>query len=113
MYCDPAEPEYIASLQRGAVRAIKGNNARKPGFEWLMTLFTPLNGRVRLKINKQYCPNLINELQLMRYDKKRGEEIVKENDHAVDALRYVCYTMFKENKYHFTLRSDYLKVAQI
>jgi len=113
VFCDPAEPEYIESVRRAGIRAEKGMNARRPGFDWLMTLFTPVDKDVRLRINKQYCPNLINEIQLMRYDTRRTEEIVKENDHAVDALRYCCFTILKTGRYSTRLRNEYLRIEAL
>lgn len=47
-------------------------------------------------INKDECPNLVEELGLYQWDSKKSEkgkeEVLKVNDHSCDALRYAIYT---------------------
>jgi hypothetical protein len=61
----------------------------------------PNDGRPSLYIFKDRCPNLILELRKYRYKenteqqaktKNLSEEVVKKNDHAVDALRMMIMT---------------------
>ena len=48
----------------------------------------------RLFINKR-CVNLIAELESYAYDENSNSELPKkENDHAIDAIRYVILSLF-------------------
>lgn len=50
-----------------------------------------LNGR--LVIVKENCPNLINEFNSYSWDaKSNSDDVIKENDDALDALRYAIYS---------------------
>lgn len=43
------------------------------------------------------CAKLVDELQLYRWDDgKVGDAVIKENDHACDALRYGCQTVLRD-----------------
>ena len=49
-----------------------------------------------LRVVAGACPNLLAEAQLYRYDKRgeaRGENPLDENNHALDALRYLISTL--------------------
>lgn len=59
------------------------DNAREAGIFRVWTMLS----EGRLKIFSS-CPNLLAELRIYRRDEKGN--IVKSNDHAVDALRYLC-----------------------
>lgn len=91
VYPDPERPQFIAELEKRGVNTrevIKGKRSIEEGVQKIREMF--LAGR--LKINKR-CLNLINELETYHYpDSKDGvnedERPVKENDHALDALRY-------------------------
>lgn len=91
-YPDPENAGGIKELEdRGAnVREVnKGKGSVSTGIDKVRELFK----QNRLFIHKD-CVNLISELETYRYpDKKEGrnddENPVKENDHALDALRYV------------------------
>jgi phage terminase large subunit len=52
----------------------------------------------RIHIVKNRCPNLIKEFESYIWDdkaQKRGEDKpLKENDHAMDALRYLIQTLY-------------------
>ncbi len=45
----------------------------------------------RLRVLDAACPNLLAEAELYRYDPEQpgSEKPIKENDHALDALRYL------------------------
>ena len=81
VYCDRSEPETIFKLVHAGFNAKGYAEKREDGLRELAgRLLKQLDGKPRLFISKK-CVNLISEL--MEYDEK-----VKENDHAVDALRY-------------------------
>ena len=91
-YPDPENPGGIKEMEnRGlSIRdVIKGKGSVEMGIDRVRELFKSN----RLKIHKD-CVNLISELESYRYEEKRPdknepEKPVKENDHALDALRYV------------------------
>ena len=95
VYPDPASPSSIKVLRDKGVyvsEVVKNADSIKNGIDRIRTLFK-MN---KLKINKD-CKNLISELESYRYpdkkpDKNEEENPIKENDHALDALRYALYT---------------------
>lgn len=94
VYPDPESPSAIKELRNAKVNVrevIKNKDSIKHGIDKIRELF---------KSNKLFihrsCENLIFELETYSYpDKKdmRNEEEnpIKENDHALDALRYAIY----------------------
>jgi hypothetical protein len=79
--CDPSDPETIEMIRRAGL-TVEGNKyKREDGIRELGSRFTIQgDGKPRLFISSR-CVNLIGELA--EYD-----ENVKENDHAIDAMRY-------------------------
>ncbi len=94
---DPSAAPLKAELRLRGVRTKDGVNDVLPGIQHTASLF----GQGKIKIHKR-CENLIGEIGGYIWDEKaleRGEEKpVKVNDHAVDALRYFCYTMIPERR---------------
>lgn len=92
VYPDPESPAAIFELRKKNVNVrevIKGKDSIKNGIDAVRELFKAN----KLKIHKD-CTNLIYELETYSYPEKKDmrnedENPVKENDHAVDALRYV------------------------
>jgi hypothetical protein len=92
VYPDPENPGAIKELNNRQVNVcevIKGKDSIKNGISKVRELLK----QRRLKIHKS-CINLIWEMETYHYPKKKsiGNEIespVKENDHALDALRYL------------------------
>ena len=95
VYPDPEAPDKIQELQNAGlnireVNKVKDSVAR--GIDVVRELFK----QNRLHISDQ-CKNLISELETYHYPDKKpehneAESPVKENDHALDALRYVLMT---------------------
>ena len=51
------------------------------------------NGNIKIH---RSCTNSIKEFGLYRWDdKKNDDSVVKENDHAMDDIRYFCSTIMK------------------
>ena len=49
-----------------------------------------------IKVCKE-CKNTIKEFGLYRWDEESNEDRpIKENDHAMDAVRYFAYTVLRE-----------------
>lgn len=88
-----AEFESVAfELQQYGIQCGRGQNERLGGWARLDELLTERldDGKPRLLITDA-CPNLIRELVSARF-KEGTDDIEKENDHALDALRYVVMT---------------------
>lgn len=91
VYPDPESPSAIEVLNAKGINVqevIKGKDSIKSGIDSVRALFKSN----RLHIHKE-CKNLIQELETYSYPEKRPnnneqEVPVKENDHALDALRY-------------------------
>lgn len=95
VYADPESPEKIAHLKKNflnCMEVLKGKDSIKNGINVVRELLK----QGRLTINRQ-CVNLILEFETYAYPEKRPDnpnpEIpIKENDHGLDALRYVLQT---------------------
>jgi len=90
VYPDPAEPDRIAKIKKH-FHVMEVSKDIKAGIDSVNSLLK----QNRLIIAK-HCVNLITELESYRYadkkpDKNEEELPVKENDHAVDALRYAIH----------------------
>lgn len=94
VYPDPEAPSAIEALRKkgvGVREVIKNRDSIKNGIDKIRELFKTN----RLKINRR-CVNLILELETYSYPDKKDlrnpdENPIKENDHALDALRYALY----------------------
>lgn len=103
-YPDPENPGGIKELSdRGlnVIEVVKGKGSVETGIDRVRQFFR----QNKIHIH-QDCVNLISELETYRYEEKRvnknePEKPVKENDHAVDALRYAIVmndTNFEQRK---------------
>ena len=95
IYPDPASPKAIKHLtdkHLNVYEVSKGKDSIATGIAIVRELFK--QGRIRIHEN---CKNLIWELETYAYPERRennneAEVPLKENDHAVDALRYCLMT---------------------
>jgi len=79
--CDPSSPETIDALRRADIDASGYHGKREDGIRELGGRFPKAgDGKPRIFVSER-CVNLVSEL--LEY-----KEEVKENDHAIDALRY-------------------------
>lgn len=90
-YPDPAEPDRIAILNKFGLNCREVSKDIVAGIDHVRELFK--QGRIHIHPD---CKNLIMELETYRYPDKKPEQNeqekpVKENDHALDALRYALY----------------------
>ena len=90
-YPDPAEPDRIEEMRRAGLNIHDVSKDVEAGIATVLSLFK----QNRLHIHQQ-CVNLIQELETYRYqeqrqDSNKPESPVKENDHALDALRYALH----------------------
>lgn len=94
VYPDPESPSAIAELQKRGVyckEVVKNKDSIKNGINRIRSLF--LQNKLHIHAS---CTNLINELETYSYPegkigRNEEENPIKENDHALDALRYMIY----------------------
>jgi hypothetical protein len=83
-YADPAGAREIQELRIAGLKIRKGDNDVPTGVAAVASRLQT----GRLKVRETTCENLIGEAKL--YRREGNSEIpVKENDHALDALRYL------------------------
>lgn len=94
IYIDPSAASLKAEMQRQGISNIyDSDNDILNGIRFQSKLMA--NGTFKICKN---CVNTIREFQTYRWDEKvslKGEDKpIKENDHALDSLRYALYTHF-------------------
>ena len=92
VYADSAEPDRIEILKKAGLNVRQVSKDIIAGVDHVRELFK--QGRIHISPD---CKNLIHELETYRYpdkkpEKNEDEKPIKENDHALDALRYALYT---------------------
>ena len=92
---DPSAASFIATIrQHGQFSVRKAKNEVLPGIRWVATL---LQAGV-LAISPQ-CRDTIREFGLYRWDESAQQDrVVKENDHAMDDIRYFCATVLRRDR---------------
>jgi phage terminase large subunit len=94
LWCDPSAPRSIEKMRRANLPARLAINNVSPG---IRAVTARLRTR-RLKVWRT-CQNLITEAELYCYPEEtdtaiyRRDQPIKENDHAMDALRYLIAGM--------------------
>lgn len=91
VYPDPESPSAIAEMEKLGVNCqevVKNKDSVQNGINRIRMLLQ----QRKLKVHES-CINLISEFETYRYeedrpDKNAPEKPIKENDHALDALRY-------------------------
>lgn len=96
---DPSAASFIEVLRRRGYMVRKASNDVTNG---IMTTARFLQDGV-IKIHRD-CKDCIREFGLYRWDEKSTDDRpIKENDHAMDEMRYFAYTVLKNKAY----RRDY------
>jgi hypothetical protein len=88
-YCDPTQTQTIESWKSMGLNATRCEAKRDEGIREMAGRFQVLGDTQPRIFIMSECVNLISELQA--YD-----ETVKENDHAIDALRYALTSRMKK-----------------
>lgn len=90
---DPSAASFIATIRRHGVFSVHGaNNDVLDGIRVTGTLLQ----NDKLLFSKQ-CSDSIREFGIYRWDDKATEDrVIKENDHAMDDIRYMCNTILKK-----------------
>ena len=92
---DPSAASFIASLRKRGFSIRKANNDVLDGIRRTAVYLKDGN----IKIHRS-CVDSIAEFGLYRWDDKAtADAVIKENDHAMDDIRYFCNTIMK-NKVH-------------
>lgn len=88
MVVDPSAAGLIATLEARGIRVRKAVNDVKIGIATVTSMMPTLT-------LDPSCENLIDEFETYSYATRRVDDTpVKENDHALDALRYTCMELF-------------------
>ena len=93
---DPAAADFIETVRRrGRFSVRKAVNDVIPGIRLTSTLLQL--GLVKIGAN---CEAAIKEFGLYRWDDKVQEDrVIKENDHAMDEIRYFCNTIMRREPF--------------
>ena len=90
---DPSAASFRAELRNRGFRVRDAKNAVREGIATTAVLI----GSRAVRAERSRCPNLLREMHSYVWDDRarlKGEERpLKERDHAMDALRYLCHTM--------------------
>ena len=94
---DPPAASFIAELKQRGFRIKKAKNDVIDGIRFVGSLLN----EEKIQFSKE-CVNTLKEFNSYIWDVKatdRGEDKpVKTNDHAMDAVRYFCYTIIRKPK---------------
>ncbi len=94
-YAGPDQPGHIETLNRLGCPTIGADNDVRKGVDCVYEMLKTRN----LKLIRGRCPHTIDELETYHYPEPKDlkpdqdakdENPVGQNDHALDALRYVC-----------------------
>lgn len=97
---DPSAASFIEALRRrGRFKVRHANNDVMDGIRTVSSFLK--NGKIKIH---ESCKDSIREFGLYRWDDKaQDDKVLKENDHALDEIRYMAMTVlkkvFKEHKY--------------
>ena len=89
---DPSAASFIATIKRHGVFSVKkGSNDVLDGIRVTAALLS--TGRI---LFDRGCVDTIKEFRTYSWDDKAtSDTVVKENDHAMDDIRYFCYTVLR------------------
>ena len=89
---DPSAASFIATIRRhGRFSVKRANNDVLNGIRRTADLLN--SGKILIH---ESCVNAIREFELYVWDDKSGDDRpVKQNDHAMDDIRYFCYTVLR------------------
>lgn len=92
---DPSAASFIECIRRhGKFRVVKADNDVITGIRQVSAALK----QNRLKFHKS-CRDILREFQLYRWSEKAGTDApIKENDHAMDDMRYFVADMFASEK---------------
>lgn len=95
---DPSAASFVALIRKkGKFRVIKAKNDVIDGIRYTSMLLT--QGKI---LFDESCESIIKEFGLYSWDEKRTDKdiVIKENDHAMDDMRYFCNTILINKPYY-------------
>ena len=91
---DPSAASFIAALKKRGYVVNKAKNDVIQGIRFTASVI-----KQNVIIIRSCCVNTIREFGLYVWNQDAAQdEVIKENDHAMDAFRYFCYTHLAANK---------------
>lgn len=90
---DPSASSFIAEIRKwNRYNVRKANNDVLEGIRKTGAYLK--DGKIKINEN---CPNTIQEFELYSWNPKGidKDSVIKENDHAMDSIRYFCYTVLR------------------
>lgn len=103
---DPSAASFIAELNKRGFTVIQADNSVEDGIRLVATLLN--TEKIAFS---QSCRNTVMEFASYIWDPKaaeRGEDKpIKQHDHAMDAVRYFCYTVLNNRTVRIRNKSDY------
>lgn len=88
---DPSAASFITAMKRRGFRVQQADNSVLDGIR--RTAVYLKNGNIKIH---RSCKDAIREFGLYRWDEKQSEDkVIKENDHAMDDIRYFCSTVMR------------------
>ncbi len=89
---DPSAASFITCIRRHGKYAVrKANNDVINGIRFTATLLK--SGKIKIL---KSCKDCIREFGLYSWDEEAAEDkVIKANDHAMDEIRYFCYTILR------------------
>ena len=89
---DPSAASFITALKRRGFRVQQADNAVLDGIR--RTAVYLKNGNIKIH---RCCTDAIREFGLYRWDDTKTEDaVVKDNDHAMDDIRYFCNSVMRK-----------------
>ena len=89
---DPSAASFITALKRRGFRVQQADNAVLDGIR--RTAVYLKNGNIKIH---RCCTDAIREFGLYRWDDRKTEDaVVKDNDHAMDDIRYFCNSVMRK-----------------
>jgi len=114
-YCDPSAPGYILEFCRAGLSAVGAENDIRTGIDRNVELIK--SGRLSF-FGRGMCKHTIDEMEMYRWpddDDTKGPNVdvkernpVKQNDHAMDAMRYCSMALYRKTDLIPTSQSDTL-----
>lgn len=100
--CDPSAASFIQCIERhGEYKAVPAKN----DVVWGIRIVSDFIRSGKIMINKS-CKDILREFTLYRWDESAGKDIpVKENDHAMDDMRYFVTAVEKQRDEPFMVMS--------
>ncbi|MFA5715632.1 MAG: terminase family protein [Candidatus Paceibacterota bacterium] len=99
-FCDPSEPANIAEFRSSNLRATKASNAIIPGITAVAANIG--RGANSMLFVSPSCTHTIQEFGMYQWKERNGESVPdepqKNNDHAMDALRYAVMALTRPSK---------------